>query len=244
MLLDFLKKAYYSNIYKQMVFVLTFLSIFSIIEIRELSLILNIFSSLLAALIHDYLKFGKIKESSIITSFFIAGILHPINPLIIFASTIIALLSKDFIRYKSLPIYNPAALSLSIFYFLGFPHSWWISFSLIPIIVFGIILMYKFKRLEMVLTFILTYNILSSILFKVDILNLNIWLDKQLLFFSFFMLTEPKTSPFTKKGRIIYSLFSAIIALLLFQNFPALNYLAALIIANFSFFYIRFKFKI
>jgi Na+-translocating ferredoxin:NAD+ oxidoreductase RnfD subunit len=56
--------------------------------------------------------------------------------------------------------------------------------------------------------------------------------NNMVLFFAFFMLTEPKTSPLKESGRLYYGITTAVLAVALFYVLPGFALPLALLISN------------
>lgn len=182
--------------------------------------------------------------SALITGFIIALIIDP-NALWYQVAVICALSMafKNSLRIGGKHIFNPAAMGL----FLGgvafnLDVSWWgASFQVIQpdiwsIIAFLILLLpayvsfFRMKRFGAILSFLITYALLSS--FK-------ILSDPTSIFFALVMLPEPMTSPFNLKKQIFYGVIVATVGLILshIPIFPDIL-ISALLLGNlFNFFF-------
>lgn len=144
--------------------------------------------------------------SALITGLIIALIIDPNAAW--YQVAIICALSmgfKNFVRFEGRHIFNPAAIGLflgGVIFNLGV--SWWgASFQIIqtnfwPFLILltpAFVSFYRMRRFGSILSFLLTYNILSS--FKLIF-------DPTTIFFSLVMLPEPMTSPFNLKRQILY----------------------------------------
>lgn len=150
---------------------------------------------------------------------------------------IIAMFSKNFIRFSNRHVFNPAAFGLlagSIIFNQSI--SWWaVSFqqffprsgiSLHEIIPFLILLspalisIIRMKRYRITLSFLAIYILLNQFLNpKSSILNLAT--DPTVLFFSIVMLAEPLTSPNNHSKQILFGIFVAFLSI--FVSFPIIN---------------------
>jgi Na+-translocating ferredoxin:NAD+ oxidoreductase RnfD subunit len=237
--MEFQKKLMSTNIYHDLIFFLSALTIYNVFVIgisKTLPqlLIALITVSLLDILI-NYIKSKRFIRPyhTIITALFIATILPTGQawyvPAIISA---IAILSKHLININKRHLFNPAMFGL-FFSALLFNQSsqWWATSPLPVILIFGLFIAYKFRRLHLALSYIVTILLLGFILapstFSVaSILNLN-------YFFIFFMLVEPMSSPIYKKGRILFGFLAAVLVFSFstyITNFSP--YILALLAAN------------
>lgn len=174
--------------------------------------------------------------------------------------TFITIFSKFFLEWKGSPIFNPVVLGLFVLEILtllipGFQASfvsWWgASYSLWPgLITFTLILMAiwivfcfkSWRKWAVAITYLASYFILLLILYKgveaysvIDMMKAT-FLDSTIYFFTFVMLSEPRTSPMLKKHQVIYGLLAAIISIIgTLTNFPT-SMLLAILIPNLYFF--------
>lgn len=117
-------------------------------------------------------------------------------------------------------------------------HGWPASTSLVGVVTLGTVLLYRLRRVEQVPTFLVTYVLAFTIFAYVtgqDII-VRILLEvfpSGLLFFSFFMLTDPPTSPATRPSRALYGSLTALLCFVFrFVATPVQFLLFALLAAN------------
>lgn len=152
---------------------------------------------------------------------------------VIFAS-LLAIGSKFLIKHKGKHIFNPT--NIGVVGTIIFSHHAWISpgqwgsnvVYLFIIGSLGFLVIKKVARIDIALTFITTFG---GLLFIRNILYLgwpiDFWTHQMtngtLMLFTFFMITDPMTTPNNKKGRIVFALILAIIAFYLttFNHFYA-----------------------
>lgn len=133
---------------------------------------------------------------------------------------ILAEASKYIIAINKKHIFNPAAIAVILTgVVLNQSISWWVGNMYMNIFILfgGVIVIWKIKRIELVFSFIITSVILGvvfGILNKSDYISLTkqILLDSPLLFLAFVMLTEPLTTPPTKKLQMIYGTLVGILS--------------------------------
>ncbi len=164
----------------------------------------------------NYFKKKKfiLPDSSVITAFFIAAALSIGQrwyiPIIAAA---MAVLSKHIIKIKNRHIFNPAVFGLlAVMLLFNSPIEWWASSPLWLVIIFGIFLMYKMKNYYLISSYFLT-SVIISLLYhsiKKTEITFGILFFSINFFFMMFMLVEPMTSPFRKKGKIIYGILAAL----------------------------------
>jgi len=154
-------------------------------------------------------------------------------------AAIIAILSKTFLRAKMRHFFNPAMFSLFVLSLLPatilgafVSTGWWSSVNLYATIILGLFIAIKFRRLDLTVSFMLAFILINAFTFlwttcqqgpelcflqmlPITLYNafshsfLFLFSIAPLLFFTFFMLVEPKTSPFTRRGRVIYGVVAA-----------------------------------
>lgn len=164
-------------------------------------------------------------ESAAITALILFFVVNPAktaNELLPFlAIAVMAMLSKYLLAWRRKHIFNPAAVALFIFSLLRWIFvSWWVAtpWLLAPVLILGFLLVQKIRRFPMFLTFLGT----ATVLLLARNLSLplqpgDFWealqellLSWPLFFFASFMLTEPLSTPATKKLQVFYGLLIAV----------------------------------
>ncbi len=182
----------------------------------------------MASLIDVAINYAKLRKiilpsSAVVSGLLLAMVLEPIPAGMQAMAALVAMLSKRIVRWKGRHIFNPAAFSMVMMSLLGVHTAWW--GASLPVIAIGMFIPYRQMRLQMVAAFLATYFTIVSVTSSFS-------LDYGAMFFSFFMLLEPMTSPYRKKACILFGAFTAIIAFLLnpFQGVDKL--LLALVVMN------------
>ncbi len=183
---------------------------------------------LLASLIDVAANYAKLRKiilpsSAVVSGLLLAIVLEPIPVGMQAVSALIAVLSKHIIKWKGGHIFNPAAFSMVAMSLLGVHTAWW--GASLPIIAIGLFIPYYQHRLQMTAAFLATYFAMVSV-------TSFFALDYAAVFFAFFMLLEPKTSPYRKKACIMFGAFAAIIAFLLNPVQGIDKFVLALVIMN------------
>lgn len=145
-------------------------------------------------------------------------------------------------------IFNPVAISVVLTgLLLSYSASWWIAtLWMMPIVIIsGLLITRKTQRFDLVLSFVFSSILVLFYMYLVSSSSVSFmqslskaFISSPILFFGFFMLTEPLTTPPKKVLRIIYGgmvgvLFSPIVHIGTFYSTPEL----ALVIGNvFSYF--------
>ncbi len=157
-------------------------------------------------------------ESSIITGLILALIIPPtlslFGVMFMLAAAGLAIASKYILTIRYKHIFNPAAIAV-VLTALG-PNqqaSWWIgSATMLPLVIIGgVIITRKVRREYMVYSFLAATSVATIIYSFAAGSNAwtalqNMLLSSPVFFLGFVMLTEPYTSPSTKKRQIGYAI--------------------------------------
>ena len=176
----------------------------------------------------EYLKYKSFSfpQSALVTGLLIGGLLTQNLPWYVYViAGIIAVASKHVIKLQKKHIFNPAnfgVLLVSIFF--GAAHSWWVSSPLVFVLIFGIFIIYRLRRFDLALSFLISYYLVNS---SIELIKGNTTNDIYLTiinggiiyFFSMYMLIEPKTNPSQRKQRIVYGILVAIL-FVAFSQYP------------------------
>src|SRR3989338_3086617 len=174
-------------------------------------------------------KSKPILDEAAITGLILAVL---IAPSIVFsiAAPLIAIFFKHIIRHKNINVFNPAALAALILSLFGAGIAWWAASPLI--IPLGIFIAYKIGRLRMSFTFLIVFIALNMLAFPSSA-NILSAAEPVTWFFAFFMLLEPKTSPFPSKAQHIFGAGAAVISIILMLTNTYLDiFLVSLVIMN------------
>lgn len=230
--------------YKYALIAFTVIAVSALISSPKIETALHFFTVVVAAIVFDltlhYIKNKKliVPYSAYITGLIVAMLLDTSTEIIVLLFVIlVAIFSKHLIKWKGKHIFNPATFGMvfaGLFFTLTI--SWYGATSWPLILVTGLLLLYKIKQLTVGLSFYIFFGVLltfNSIVSGVNIVStLNgLLLAGPLLFFSFFMVTEPKTSPFTIKGQVLFGLLAATFSFtsqyFMPEFFPLIGLLAA-----------------
>lgn len=157
-------------------------------------------------------------QSALISGLFIGGLLTQNLQwhVYIFAGAI-AILSKHLIKARQRHIFNPANLGVLLASIIfGAAHTWWISSPLILVMLFGLFILWRLRRLDLSISFLLSYYLIISALGMIKGSGLSeiyyaIMHGGVIYFFSMFMLIEPKTHPSAGRQRIVYGILVAVL---------------------------------
>ena len=212
------------------------------ISLTVVQLVVAVLTASLLDLLINYVRFKKVllPKTGIISGLFIGTVLD-VNQVwyIPIVAAVLAILSKNIIRIKGRNIFNPASFGMVLTSLtFGVSLGWWAATFLPWILVMGILILYKIRGYQTI-TFLIFYYIFSILpafssglaeaFFGTQVYGL---INPFVLFFSFFMLTEPKTAPFGKKSKYVYGFLVAFFNYILIQFFPALSPILPLLVAN------------
>ena len=189
----------------------------------------------------DYFKTKQwmFPQSALISGLFIGGLLtQGLQWYIYVIAGLIAILSKHLIKFKQRHIFNPAnfgILLVSIIFSVS--HTWWISSPIILVLIFGVFIIWRLRRFDLTISFLVCYYIINSIIEAIRGSNFNdIYLTiingSVIFFFSMYMLIEPKTNPAARKQRVTYGILVAILFIILHLYIPRHDLPLALAIGN------------
>jgi ferredoxin-NADP reductase len=182
------------------------------------------------------------RESWTITALILFFLLLPIrNGKDLLAAVIVAVIavaSKYILAYRQRHIFNPAAIAVVVSGLVGAAHpGWWIATPyLLPVVgITGLLIAWKVCHFAMVATYIgvatitaLAVALINNYPFAGELSLL--YLSSPIVFAACIMLTEPLTSPSTRKWRLIYA---ALVGFLTTSQFiPFMTPELAIIIGN------------
>lgn len=216
--------------------VLTLLCVLFVIQIPNESLRFVIWVAVgvtTAALSDTLLCFARdhkiiFPRSAMISGLIVSGILsyqEPLYYIILFSS--IAILSKHIIRYRHHHLFNPANFALAIATLLSFPLSWTIESNIYLIILVGILLIVRLKKIFHVASFIFCFSALFLIFEQSNPLLILSW------FFICIMLIEPRTSGNGWKQGVTFGSIVGAVAFLAYYFLPQYSFFVlALLFGN------------
>jgi len=185
-------------------------------------------------------------DGALLTGLFVALILSPFQPWYVAVVTAaVAVVSKYVFRVRGANVFNPAALALVISYYLFHTgQSWWGALPELPplalVLLFatGLYITRRVNKVPVVLTFLGVHFLLFTIsafvgdpgrvadMYRAPDLHMA-------LFFAFFMVTDPPTSPPKHRDQWIYGAIVAVVSFAVFETIGAVYFLfAGLLVAN------------
>lgn len=161
-------------------------------------------------------------RSPMITALSLTLLLRTDFVLLAMAAAAVAIGSKFLIRFNGKHVFNPANVAIVSVMMLS-DHAWistgqWgnAAIGAFALACLGFIVLTRAKRAETTITFVIAY---AALLFGRAIwlgdpltIPLHHMQNGALLIFAFFMISDPKTTPNTAAGRIIYATIVATIA--------------------------------
>ncbi|MCS7461502.1 RnfABCDGE type electron transport complex subunit D [Paenibacillus doosanensis] len=205
--------------------------------------IMNGLIAVVVSLLIDYLcsraekRKRIVLDGAVITGLIVSLVLSSTASwLILSATAAMAVISKHLIVYKKKPVLNPAALGL----LLSIPlfhagQSWWGAFGDLPVwnILFllagGYIISNRVQKYPQVFAFFAVFFLLLLVMGVLHIGEASDALRPPFinatLFFGFFMLTDPPTSPAKVKDQIVFGIAVAVTGAVVYAIFGGLTYL-------------------
>ena len=176
---------------------------------------------------HFFFKQKIFPKSAIISGFIVSGIInYQESWYVLCIFCILAIISKNVIRYKKQHIFNPANFALFIAALFKIPLTWNLESNIYVIIVLGLYIAYFIKKIPHILGFLLFFSV-SLVMGQINPLLMVSW------FFVFIMLIEPKTSRFGHIRGFIFGSIAGISSYLIFKLLPQYDFfVGGLFIAN------------
>jgi Na+-translocating ferredoxin:NAD+ oxidoreductase RnfD subunit len=185
-------------------------------------------------------------DGALLTGLFVAMILSPHEPWYVGAVTsVVAIASKYAVRIRNANVFNPAALALvATFYVFDTGQSWWgalpelPSIAVVALFATGIFITRRVNKTAAVIAFLGCYYLLFTItafvgsparvaaLYRAPDLH-------AALFFAFFMVTDPPTSPPKQRDQVTFGAIVAVASYATFELIGAAYFLlVGLLVAN------------
>jgi Na+-translocating ferredoxin:NAD+ oxidoreductase RnfD subunit len=212
----------------------------------------GVIAAVVAAMAVDTLILRILKKrwafpsGALLTGLIVAMVLSPYQKWYIAAATAaLGVVSKYIVRVHSANVFNPAALALvASFYIFQTGQSWWGALPELPTIAIvvlfatGIFISQRVNKLPAVLAFLGVYYLLATLgafvgdpktvaeLYRAPDLH-------AALYFAFFMVTDPPTSPPSARDQVVFGVITAVAAFAIFDVVHSAYFLlAGLLVAN------------
>jgi Na+-translocating ferredoxin:NAD+ oxidoreductase RnfD subunit len=179
-------------------------------------------------------------DGAVLSGLFVAMVLSPYQPWYVFAAGgAIAVLSKYVFRTRFANVFNPAAFGLvACYYLFGALQNWWGALpelppaALLALFATGVFITDRVNKMPLALVFLGLYYILfTATAFAGNAEHVaEIFRSPDLqavLFFAFFILTDPPTSPTKYRDQIVCGIIVAISSYFFFEVVGAVYYLLA-----------------
>ncbi len=179
-------------------------------------------------------------SGALLTGVILAMVLSPHEPWYVVASTsAVAIVSKYVFRTRSANVFNPAALALvATFYLFDTGQSWWGALpdvgliGLVAVFATGLFITDRVNKMPLVLAFLGSFYLLFTVTAFVGDATIvsEVFRTPDLqaaLYFAFFILTDPPTSPVKYPDQIVCGAIVAVVAFAIFQGLGAAYYLLA-----------------
>ena len=184
-------------------------------------------------------------SGALLTGWIVAFVLSPFEPWHVVAiTTVIGVLSKYPFRIYTANIFNPAALAIVISYYVfNTGHSWWGALPNVTILaiavlmVTGVFITDRVNKMPMVLAFLgahfLLFTITAFVSDPTPVVEIFIAPDVHMaLFFAFFILTDPPTSPTKYRDQMICGVLVAVVSFAVFEWLGAVYFMLAGVLAG------------
>jgi len=182
----------------------------------------------------------SLPSGAILTALIVAMILTSHEPTFVVVSTaVVGVLSKYIVRAGGANVFNPAALALvATFYVFDTGQSWWGALPALPtasvalLIAGGVFITDRVNKVPLVLAFLGVYYLCFAgsafvgppqhvaEIFRAPDLQAS-------LYFAFFILTDPPTSPVRHRDQVVCGAIVAAASYVVFEGLGAAHYLLA-----------------
>lgn len=179
-------------------------------------------------------------SGALLSGLFVAMVLSPFEAWWVAAATAaIAVVSKYIARTRSANVFNPAALALVVsFYAFNTGQSWWGAlpemsmWGLAVLFATGVFIADRVNKMPLVLVYLGTYFLLFTLTAFVGDPRRVVEIFREpdinaVLFFAFFILTDPPTSPVKYRDQVICGAIVAVSGFVVFELTGAAHYLLA-----------------
>ena len=179
-------------------------------------------------------------DGALLTGVIVANVLGPHEPWYVAATACaIGIAGKHVLRTRAANVFNPAAFALvATFYAFDAGHSWWGSLpeaaamEIVVLFATGLFIAHRVNKLPAVLAFLGAYFLMATVMAFVGDPGRMAELYRApdvyaVLYFAFFMVTDPPTSPPKQRDQVTYGGITAVVAFLAFEVIGAAYFLLA-----------------
>jgi Na+-translocating ferredoxin:NAD+ oxidoreductase RnfD subunit len=211
----------------------------------------GVLSAVIVAGLLDVLVLRGIRKAwvfpsgAVLTGLIVAMVLTPYEPWYVPACTsLVAIASKYILRIRSVNVFNPAAFALvATFYVFNTGQSWWgampniTPWALVILFATGVFIADRVNKVPLVLIFLGAYFLLFTLtaflgdprkvaeIFRTPDLH-------AVLFFAFFILTDPPTAPSKYPDQLVFGVIVAVASFAIFEWIGAVYFLLAGVLAG------------
>ncbi len=183
-------------------------------------------------------------DGAILTGMLVAMVLSPRERWWVPAiSTIVGVVAKYIVRVGKANVFNPAALGLvATFYMYDTAQNWWGAMpdqraGLVVLFAIGVFIAQRVNKLPVVIAFLGTYYALFTVAAfagnPLHVAEIYRAPDLQMaLFFAFFMVSDPPTSPPKNRDQMVYGVIVGVMSFAAFEAVGAAYFLLAGLLAG------------
>ncbi len=207
-------------------------------------------AALVASALDVMIVFGvsgdwEFPSGALLTGLFIGALVDPFERIeVVIVAAIVAILAKHVLRLGGSHVFNPAALALvvaSLAFDSG--QSWWGALpdlgvvGVVAVALPGFFIARRLNKLPMVVAFLGIYLLLftATAIFGTPATVAEVFRAPDLhalLFFAFFMLDDPPTSPVRYRDQAIFGVLVAVVGYVVFIRFGVVYFLLAGLLAG------------
>ncbi len=185
-------------------------------------------------------KRWEFPSGAVLTALLVVMVLSPHQPWYVAAVTsVVGVVSKYVFRTRSANVFNPAALALvATFYVFDTGQNWWGAlpelspFAIVALFATGIFITDRVNKMPLALMFLGVYYLLFTVVAftgnPTHVVEIYRTPDLHaVLFFAFFILTDPPTSPVKYRPQLVCGALVAVVSFVVFEWIGAAYYLLA-----------------
>lgn len=190
-------------------------------------------------------KVWEFPSGAVITAMIVAMVLRVQEPwYVVTITSVFAVLSKYIVRSRTANVFNPAALAIVVsFYVFHTGQNWWGALvdlqpvAKVVMLAAGVFIAGRVNKMPLVITFLGLYFALFTItaFFSNPLAVAEIFRTPDAdaaLYFAFFILTDPPTSPAKYRDQLIFGAIVAVTSFVLFEAAGVVYYLLAGVLAG------------